>query len=142
MAHKLESQLMSDLPPLRLAPYTPPFHHTSCDYFGPYIVKIVRNKTTKHYGVLFTCLNTRAVHLEVAVDCSTLEFLQVLRRFLSIRGQPAMMMSDNGTQFVGAERELREMITGWNKDELAVRALSASKTLCFASCLYMLIKHS
>ena len=118
MAHKLESQLMSDLPPLRLAPYTPPFHHTSCDYFGPYIVKIVRNKTTKHYGVLFTCLNTRAVHLEVAVDCSTLEFLQVLRRFLSIRGQPAMMMSDNGTQFVGAERELREMITGWNKDEL------------------------
>ena len=120
MAHKLESQLMSDLPPLRLAPYTPPFHYTSCDYFGPYIVKIGRNKTTKHYGVLFTCLNTRAVHLELAVDCSTLEFLlQVLRRFLSsIRGQPAMMMSDNGTQFVGAERELREMITGWNKDEL------------------------
>ena len=113
MAHKLESQMMSDLPPLRLAPYT-----TSCDYFGPYIVKIGRNKTTKHYGVLFTCLNTRAVHLELAVDCSTLEFLQVLRRFLSIRGQPAMMMSDNGTQFVGAERELREMITGWNKDEL------------------------
>ena len=111
---------MSDLPPLRLAPYTPPFHYTSCDYFGPYIVKIGRNKTTKHYGVLFTCLNTRAVHLELAVDCSTLEFLlQVLRRFLSsIRGQPAMMMSDNGTQFVGAERELREMIPGWNKDEL------------------------
>ena len=114
MAHKLESQLMSDLPPLRLAPYTPPFHYTSCDYFGPYIVKIGRNKTTKHYGVLFTCLNTRAVHLELAVDCSTLEFLQVLRRFLSIRGQPAMMMSDNGTQFVGAARELREMI-GWNR---------------------------
>ena len=109
---------MSDLPSLRLAPYTPPFHYTSCDYFGPYIVKIGRNKTTKHYGVLFTCLNTRAVHLELAVDCSTLEFLQVLRRFLSIRGQPAMMTSDNGTQFVGAERELREMITGWNKYEL------------------------
>ena len=105
-------------PPLRLAPYTPPFHYTSCDYFGPYIVKIGRNKTTKHYGVLLTCLNTRAVHLELAVDCSTVEFLQVLRRFLSIRGQPAMMMSDNGTQFVGAERELCEMITGWNKDEL------------------------
>ena len=118
MTHKVESQLMSDLPQLRLAPCTPPFHYTSCDYFGPYIVKFGRNKTIKHYGVLFTCLNTRAVHLELAVDCSTLEFLQVLRRFFSIRGQPAMMMSDNGTQFVGAERELREMIIGWNKEEL------------------------
>ena len=109
---------MSDLPPLRLAPYTTPFHYMSCDYFRPYNVKIGRNKTTKHYRALFTCLNTRAAHLELAVDCSTLEFLQVLRRFLSIRGQPAMMMSDNGTQFVGAERELHKLITSWNKDEL------------------------
>ena len=118
MAHKVECQFMADLPQLRLTPCTPSFHYTSCDYFGPYVVKVGRNKTTKHYGVLFTCLNTRAVHLELAVDCSALEFLQVLRRFFSIRGQPAIMMSDNGTQFVGAERELREMIGGWNKLEL------------------------
>ena len=64
------------------------------------------------------CLNTRAVHLELAVDCSRMEFLQVLHRFFSIRGQPAIMMSDNGTQFVGAERELREMIAGWDKKQL------------------------
>ena len=118
MKHKVESQFMADLPQLRLAPCTPPFHHTACDYFGPFIVKIGRNKTTKHYSVVFTCLNTRAIHLELAVDCSTMEFLQVLRRFFSIRGQPAVMMSDNGTQFVGAERELREMITGWDKKQL------------------------
>jgi hypothetical protein len=118
MAHKVESQLMSDLPQLRLAPCTPTFHYTSCDYFRPYTVKIGRNKTTKHYGVLFTCLNTRAVHLELAEDCSTLEFLQVLLRFFAIQGQLAIMMSDNGTQFVGAERELREMITGWKIEEL------------------------
>ena len=47
-----------------------------------------------------------------------MEFLQVLRRFFSIRGQPAEMMSDNVTQFVGAERELREMVTGWNMEQL------------------------
>ena len=47
-----------------------------------------------------------------------MEFLQVLRRFFSIRGQPAVMISDNGTQFVGAERELREMVTGWDKKQL------------------------
>ena len=76
MEHKVESQFMADLPQLRLAPLTPPFHHTACDYFSPFIVKIGRNKTTKHYGVVFTCLNTRAVYLELAVDCSTMEFLQ------------------------------------------------------------------
>ena len=116
--HKVETQFMADLPTLRLAPHTPPFHHTACDYFGPFIVKIGRNKTTKYYGVVFTCLNTRAVHLVLAVDCSTMKFLQVLRRFLSIRGQPAIMMSDNGTQFVGAERELKEMVVGWDKKTL------------------------
>ena len=109
---------MADLPDERVAPFTPPFHFTSVDYFGPMQVKISRNKTAKHYGVIFTCLNTRAVHLELAVDCTTMEFLQVLRRFFSIRGQPASVLSDNGTQFVGAERVLREMVRGWNDQEL------------------------
>ena len=100
MAHKMETQLMANLPTLRLAPYTPPFYMTACDYFGPYNVKVSRNETTKHYGVLFTCLNTRAVHLEMTVDLSTMEFLQVLRRFLAIRGRPAVILSDNGIKGV------------------------------------------
>ncbi|XP_041453627.1 uncharacterized protein LOC121406824 [Lytechinus variegatus] len=115
---KRETQKMADLPSNRVAPHTPPFHYTSCDYFGPFQVKVGRNKRAKHYGVIFTCLNTRAVHLEMATDCSTMEFLQVLRRFLSVRGRPAQILSDNGTQFVGAQRELREMISGWSEDEL------------------------
>lgn len=93
---------MADLPYVRLDPNTPPFYYTSCDYFGLYNVNIGRNKQTKHYGVIFTCLNTRAVHLELAVDLSTMEFMP---RFFAIRGQPAFMMSDNGSQIVGAERE-------------------------------------
>lgn len=109
---------MADLPKLRLAPYTPPFYYAACDYFGPYKVKFRHTKTTKYYGVLFTCLNTRAVHLELAVDYSTMEFLQVLRRFFSIGGQPAVMISDNGSQLVGAERELREMVAGWDNNQL------------------------
>lgn len=115
---KRETQKMADLPSSRLAPHTPPFYYTSCDYFGPFQVKVGRNKRAKHYGVIFTCLNTRAVHLEIATDCSTMEFLQVLRRFFAVRGQPAQILSDNGTQFVGAQRELREMIAGWSEDEL------------------------
>ena len=118
MAQNLETQFMANLPEIRLAPFTPPFHHTACDYFGPIVVKVGRNKTAKHYGILFTCLNTRAVHLELATDCSTMEFLQVLRRFFAIRGTPAVMISDNGTQFVGAEKELKEMVKGWKLAEL------------------------
>ena len=118
MAHKAETQVMASLPQLRLAPQTPPFYYTACDYFGPILVRFGRNKTTKHYGVILTCLNTRAVHLELAVDSSTMEFLQVLRRFFSIRGYPSVMLSDNGSQMVGAARELREMIEGLDADKL------------------------
>ena len=72
----------------------------------------------KHYGVIFTCLNTRAVHVEMAVDCSTMDFLQVLRRFFAIRGYPKRIISDNGTQLVGAVAELRKMIKGWDVTKL------------------------
>ena len=78
----------------------------------------LKSAVTKHYGVFFTCLNTRAVHLELAVDYSAMEFIQVLRRFFAIRGQPAKLLSDNGTQLVGAERELRQMIQGWDVKQL------------------------
>ena len=79
------------------------------------MVKVGRNKTTKHYGVIFTCLNA---HLEIATDCSATEFIQMLRRFLSICGYPAEILSDNGTQFVGALTELRHMIQGVGKKML------------------------
>ena len=109
---------MSDLRYLRLAPQTRPLYYTSCDYFGPYNVRIGRNKTTKHYGVILTCLNTRAVHLVLAMDYSMVEFLQVLQRFFCIRGFPAVILSDNGSQMVDAERVLREMIEGLSIDKL------------------------
>ena len=112
--HQVESQLMADLPQKRLMPHTPPFYYTSCDYFGPYKVKVGRNKTAKYYGVLFTCLHTRSVHLELAEDYSTMSYLQALRRLFSIRDYPKLMLSDNGTQLVGAARELREMVQSWD----------------------------
>ena len=115
---RTETQFMANLPSYRLQPYTPPFLYSSCDYFGPIKVKIGRNKTAKHYGVIFTCINTRAVHLELATDASTMEFLHVLRRFFCYRGYPKQMISDNGSQMVGAERELRAMIEGWEIKQL------------------------
>ena len=107
---RTETQLMADLPRTRLEPFTPPFHYTACDYFGPYKVKISRNTTTKHYKVILPA-RTRELY---TWSWLAVEFMQTLRRFFAIRGQIALMMSDNGSQLVGAERELREMIQGWN----------------------------
>ena len=109
---RVESQFMANLPSCRQQPYTPPFLYTSCDYFGPMKVKVGRNKSTKHYGVIFTCLNTRAIHCELATNLTTMEFLQVLRRFFSYRGYPKVLTSDNDSQMVGAENELRLMLQG------------------------------
>ena len=86
MEPKTETHIMADLPNHRTAPDSPPFYYMSCNYFGPLTVKVGRNKTTTHYGVIFTCLNTRAMHLEIATDCTTMEFIQMLCRFFSIRG--------------------------------------------------------
>lgn len=118
---------MADLPLLRLSPHTPLFYNTARDYFGPYNVQIGRNKNTEHHGVILTCLNTRAVHLELAVDCSTMDFMQVLHRFFSIRGYLAVMMSDNGLQMVSTAKELREMID--NLDFNQLREFCAEKRI-------------
>ena len=106
---------------MQTAAHTPPFLHTSCDYFGPVKVKVGRNKATKHYGVIFTCLNTQAVHCEVATDASSVELLQVLRRFFAQRGYPKLLLSDNGKQMVRADGELCEMIEGKSAERVQCR---------------------
>ena len=106
-------QQMADLPQDRVSPDEPPFTHVGVDYFGPFEVK--RGRTAlKRYGVLFTCLSIRAVHIEIASSLDTDSFINALRRFIARRGQVSELRSDNGTNFVGAERELKEAIRNWN----------------------------
>ena len=100
-------QRMSSLPPQRLTPNDPPFKFTGLDFFGPILTKLAR-KEFKRYGCIFTCLCSRAVHLEMSYDLSTDSFLSCLARFTARRGRPSEIMSDNGTNFVGAEKVLRE----------------------------------
>ena len=68
------------------------------------------HKEVKRYGVLFTCLSCRAIHLEIANSLDTSSFINALRRFLSVRGPIRQLRSDQGTNFVGAARELAEAI--------------------------------
>ena len=69
----------------------------------------------KRYGVLFTCLIMRAVHIEVAHSLDTSSFINALRRFIARRGSPRVIRSDNATNLTSGEKELREAIGGWNK---------------------------
>ena len=71
------SQKMSDLPSDRVEPSLP-FTFCADDYFGPFVIKENRREV-KRYGVLYTCLCSRAVHLEVANSLSTSSFINSLR---------------------------------------------------------------
>lgn len=104
------NQLMGDLPATRVTPARA-FLKCGVDYAGPFIIKISRNKTGKAYLCLFVCLTTKAIHLEVAGDLSTTGFLNAFKRFIARRGKPSDMYSDNGTNFVGANNELKELYT-------------------------------
>lgn len=84
-------------------------------YFGPVEVKKGRS-TCKSYGAIFTCMASRVVHLEVAESLETDACINALHYFISRRGQVVHLMSDNGTNFSGAERELREAVTALNHD--------------------------
>ena len=111
------SQKMADLPADRVACNQPPFTSVGVDYFGSILVKEGRSEK-KRYGVVFTCLNIRAVHIEVAYNLDTSSFTLALRRFVSRRGQVKTICSDNGTNFVGEERELRNQIKAWNQEQI------------------------
>ena len=110
-------QLMGDLPRERLSPDLPVFSNIGIDCFGPFSVKRGRSEV-KRYGVIFTCLTSRAMHLEVAFSLSTESFISAFRRFISRRGQPLVVYSDNGTNFIGAERELKDSIKDWNEKQV------------------------
>lgn len=99
--------IMSDLPPARLRLFQPPFYSTGVDCFGPYLVKVGRRQE-KRWGVIFKCLTTRAVHLDLLNSLDADAFLLALRRFIARRGTPCEILSDQGTNFKGAETELKE----------------------------------
>ena len=113
---RMQYQIMADLPLARFQISEPPFCHTGVDLFGPLTVKVKRSNV-KLYGCLFTCVTTRAMHLELAYDLSTSSFIHFPRRFPSRRGSIKHLHSDNATNFVGSERV---QCDSWN--ELQIRS--------------------
>ncbi|XP_058979117.1 uncharacterized protein LOC131802713 [Musca domestica] len=106
---KLERQLMSALPPERVT-LSRPFANTGVDFAGPFELKTYSGRgcrIVKGYICLFVCFATKAIHLEAVSDLSTPAFMAALTRFISRRGCPNKIFSDNGRNFVGAAREIK-----------------------------------
>ncbi|XP_041841212.1 uncharacterized protein LOC121639784 [Melanotaenia boesemani] len=105
----MQDQKMADLPKDRVTP-EPPFTTVGLDVFGPWTIVTRRTRggcaENKRWAVLFTCMSTRAVHIELIESMSTDSFVNALRRFFSIRGPAKLLRSDRGTNFVGACKEL------------------------------------
>jgi hypothetical protein len=105
-------ELMGNLPSDRVTPARP-FIHCGLDYLGPLQVKQFRGrgkKTMKCYVVVFICLATKAIHLELVYDYTTESFLNALKRMMARRGKVKRLMSDNGSNFVGANRALQSIL--------------------------------
>ena len=107
---KLEEQKMADLPPERLNT-SPPFTYVGLDVFGPWAVIARRTRgghaESKRWAMLFTCMSTRAIHIEVLESMDTSCCINALRRFFALRGPAKQLRSDCGTNFVGACNELK-----------------------------------
>ncbi|XP_036346112.1 uncharacterized protein LOC118755380, partial [Rhagoletis pomonella] len=102
-------QLMSDLPASRVTSARC-FLHSAVDFAGPYALKFTHGrgaKSAKAYICSFVCMSTDAMHLELAGDLSSITFIAAFKRFTNRRGYCQHIYSDNGTNFVGAEKKLR-----------------------------------
>ena len=84
---KVETQIMGELVPERLQA-SPAFYHTSLDLFGPFIIRdnVKKRTSSKAYGIIFNCMATRAVYLDVVDGYGTQHFLVTFRRFVTDKG--------------------------------------------------------
>ena len=116
---------MGLLPSERVTACSRPFLRTEINYFGPMLISAGK-KHEKRYGLIFTCMAVRAVHIELTNSLSTDSTLMAIRRFAARRGYPLEIWSDNGTGFIGAEKELRELLAQQDQRHLSTELLRHS----------------
>nr|XP_018913599.1 PREDICTED: uncharacterized protein LOC109041648 [Bemisia tabaci] len=111
-APKNKIPLMGDLPSSRISE-SPPFYNTACDFAGPFSVKVHTlrfARTVKSYLCIFVCMVTKATHIEVTTDMTSDSFLAALVNFACRRGNPAHLYSDQGTNMMGGDHELKRIV--------------------------------
>ena len=105
-------QIMGDLPKYRVQAKRA-FEVVGVDYAGPIMIRARSGRGSTLYKAwiaIFVCFSTKAVHLEVVTDLTSEAFLAATRRFVGRRGKPSHIYSDQGTNFVGAEKELKILL--------------------------------
>ncbi|XP_068224574.1 uncharacterized protein [Palaemon carinicauda] len=104
----------------RMSP-CPAFYQSAVDIFGHFQIKdnVKKRTTGKAYGVIFNCIVTRAVYIDVVDGYDTYSFLKCFRRFTAVHGYPDTVHSDLGSQLVSASKELKSDINNWNIHEIA-----------------------
>ncbi len=103
--------LMGMLPASRTTP-APLFDRTGVDFAGPFVLRQGYTRKpvlVKTYAAVFVCMVTKADHFELCASLLTEDFMATLRRFVARRGCPSHLFSDNGTNFLGAQEEIREL---------------------------------
>ena len=108
---KAYTPYMGDLPSFRISQLKC-FSHVALDYAGPLKITMGKYrgaKVTKAYICLFVCCAVKAIHLELVSDLTTEAFIAALRRFVARRGTCVQIISDCGSNFVGAIRQLQEL---------------------------------
>ncbi|XP_058447679.1 uncharacterized protein LOC131428053 [Malaya genurostris] len=116
--------IMADLPQSRLAAFSRPFTYMGVDYFGPIMVLVGRH-SEKRWGVLATCLTTRAIHLQIAHTLTTDSCVMAIRNVMARRGVPAVIYSDRGTNFQATCNVLKLAIQQLDHDKLATEFISS-----------------
>lgn len=115
---KTITPLMGNLPKERISPSFP-FLRSGVDYAGPVLILNRKGRgarTVKAYICIFICFITRAVHLELVSDLTSDAYLLALKRFISRRGKPAEIHSDNAKTFVGLMNEFADFLSKCSSD--------------------------
>ena len=113
---------MADLPADRIE-VTPPFTNVGFDVFGPWSIQTRKTRggasSSKRWGLVFTCLSSRAVHIETLESMDTSSFICALRRFFALCGPALLLRCDRGTNFVGGKSELDDAMREMDQHRVA-----------------------
>jgi hypothetical protein len=128
------------LPGERVKPSIP-FTNTGVDYGGPFYIKQGGQRSkivTKGYIALLICLSTKAIHIELVPYLSTETYIVALSRFTARRNLCTNIYSDNGSNFVGAEKEIRRIMLD-KESAKALRIMLVIEQLNFTLCPRVLL---
>lgn len=124
----------ADLPSARVQP-SRAFAHTGMDYFGWFEVKESKRRNAKTYKCwccIFVCFSSKACHIETVTDLSTEAFLAAFDRFSSRRSLPNTLYADCGTNFKGANNNLKEIRKFLKNNQDSIFSSLAFKQVTFS----------